>query len=95
MTDKCLRYGCIDCIHGHVVAIVSCPSKCQFRKVTGSNNNTTGLVCNIHQDLCTLTCLTILISDIMYFRIMSDIAEMEIYRLADVDFLEGCTKTFT
>ena len=77
-----------------MITIISSPSKCQLRQITGSDNDTTGLVCNIHQALGTFPCLTILISDIMYFRIMPDISEMKINRLTDIHFFQRCPQTF-
>ena len=94
MTYQRLRHGTVDCIHGHMITIISCPPKCQFGKVSCSNDNTTGLVCNIHQDLRTFPCLSVLISDIMYFRIVSDITEMQVDRFTDIDFFQSCPQTF-
>ena len=95
MTDQGLWYGCVHCIHGHVVSVIGRPSKSKLGEVSCSDHNTAGLVCNVHQNLCTFACLSVLIGDIMYLRIMSDIAEMKIYRLTDIYLLKRCSKAFT
>ena len=38
-----------------MIAIVGCPSKRQFRQITRSDQPSTGLVCDIHNDLGTLS----------------------------------------
>ena len=43
-----LRNGAVYPIHGHVVTIVSSPSKCQLRHVSGSDHHTPCLVGYIH-----------------------------------------------
>ena len=92
MTYQCLRDRSIYTIHGHVIAIIGCPAKSQLGKVSGSHKNAAFLVCRIHQDLSTLTCLAVLIRHIVDLRIMSDIPEMDIYRLFNIYLGKPCTK---
>ena len=94
MAHQCLRDRCVDRIHGHMIAIVGCPSKRQFRQITRSDNHTAGLVCDIHNDLGTLSRLTVFVCHIMVFHIMSDIPEMDCYRFADIYFPQCCPQFF-
>ena len=68
-----------------MVAIVRCPAKCQLGKITRSNDHTAGLVGKIHQNLGSLTRLSVFIRHIMLLRILSDVAEMEIDGLFDIN----------
>ena len=92
MTYQCFRDRSIHTIHGHVITIVGCPPQSQLGKISRSHKNSTFLVCRIHQDLGTLTCLTVLISHIVDVRIMSDIPEVYIYRLFNIHLSKFCTK---
>ena len=73
MADQGLRHGAVDCVHGHMVSIVGCPSESKFGEISGSYNDAAGLVCQVHQHLGALSCLGILVRDICHFRIMSDV----------------------
>ena len=68
-----------------MVTVVRCPAKCQLRKITRSDDHTAGLVGKIHQNLGSLTRLSVFIRHIVLLRILSDVAEMEIDGLFDVD----------
>ena len=83
-----LRHGTVDCIHGHMVPIVSCPSQRQFRHISGSNNHSIILVRQIHQNLSSFSCLRILISYVMHILIMSDIFKMLSYGFFDPDLFQ-------
>ena len=85
MAHQGFRYGRIDGIHRHMVAIVRCPAKCQLRKITRSDDHAAGLVGEIHQNLGSLTRLSVFIRHIMLLRILSDVAEMEIDGLFDIN----------
>ena len=85
MAHQGFRYGRIDGIHRHMVAIVRCPAKCQLGKITRSDNHTAGLVGKIHQNLRSLTRLSVFIRHIVFLRILSDITEMKIDSLLDID----------
>lgn len=68
-----------------MVTIVGCPSQSQLRQISCSHQNRAILICTVHQDLRSLSCLAVLISHIMHRRIMSNIPEMYIYRFFDID----------
>ena len=93
MTDQGLRDAGIHAIHAHVVAIIGSPAQSQLRKVAGAYHHTAHLVGKIHQNLCTLACLRILIGYIMHAGIMTDILKMLGHRLGDADFPDGNAQT--
>src|SRR5699024_6027586 len=75
MSHQRLGYGTVDRIHGHMVSIVSGPAESQFRKVAGSDYNTSGLIGDIHKDLRSFSGLSVLIRHVMNLRIVTDIPE--------------------
>ena len=87
--DEGLRYRGVDTIHAHVVTIVGSPSQSEFREVTGAYDETAKLVGEIHEDLRTLTGLTIFVSDIMHLHVMSDVLEVLCDALGDADLTDG------
>ena len=94
MADQCLWHRRIHRIHGHMISVVSRPAECQLRQIACADDHTTGLICNVHKNLGSLTCLSILVSHIVHFRILSDIPEMDIDRILDTDFHKIRIETF-
>ena len=47
----------VNAVHGHVVTIICCPAQSELGKVTRAYYDSALLVCNVHQDLRTLSCL--------------------------------------
>ena len=74
--DESLWDRHIDTIHRHVVAIISCPTKSQLREVTRSNHHTIEFIAQIHENLSSLTSLTILVGDIVHVDVVLNILEM-------------------
>ena len=93
MTDQSLWHGSIDRIHGHMIPIVGCPAKRQFREIAGSDHQSILLICNVHKNLRTLTRLRILIRHIMHRIVLSDIREMYIDCILDIHFHKLRAKT--
>ena len=89
VTDERLGHTSIDTIHRHVITIIGGPSQGEFREVARSDDNRILLVGNVHQDLRTLTCLRVLIGDIMNFRVLADILEMLGDSLSDIDLTDS------
>ena len=85
MAHQRFRYRSIDGIHRHMIAVVRCPPKCQFGKISRPNDHAAGLVCQVHQNLRSLTRLSVFIRHIVLFRILSDITKMKIDCLFDID----------
>ena len=90
MAHQCLGYSRIYAVHGHVVAVVGRPAQRQFRHVSGSDDHTARAVGNIHQDLGTLSGLSVLISHVMIVYVLPDIPEMHSHRLSDIHLTECC-----
>src|SRR5699024_1875411 len=67
-----------------MVSIVSGPAESQFRKVAGSDYNTSGLIGDIHKDLRSFSGLSDLIRNVTNLRIVTDIPEMQVHRLPDI-----------
>ena len=84
--DEGLRNGDVDGIHRHVVAIISRPSKCQFRQIAGTHHKTVGLIGNVHQNLRALSGLCVFISDIVHFCVVIYVRKMLHYGLSDIHF---------
>ena len=59
-----------------MVTVICTPSQSEFRKVTGPDYNTAMLACKIHKNLGTFAGLTVLIGQIMYGLILTDIGKM-------------------
>ena len=71
-----LRNRAVNAIHGHVVTVICSPSKSELREVACTDYKTTLLVSDIHEDLRALSCLGILICNVMNINIMIDIPEV-------------------
>src|SRR5699024_11329108 len=63
-------------IYGHVVAVVRRPAQRQLGEISGSNYHAAGLIRDVHQDLCALPCLGVLIRYVMVVYIVSDVLKM-------------------
>ena len=63
-----------------MVAVVGAPAKCQLREISGSNHESALLVSDIHEYLCSLPRLTVLISDVMHALVLSNIGKMLSHR---------------
>ena len=88
MTHQRLRHRGVDGIHRHMVAVVRSPAKRQLGQVTGANHQSAALIGKIHKNLCALARLAILIGNIVFFRIMTNIPKMGIDSVDDADFLQ-------
>ena len=87
--DEGLRNGAVDAIHGHVVGVVSAPSKGKFAEVACSDDKTVALVGNIHENLRALTSLTVLIGHVVVVEVVTDVKEVANTCFLDADFLDG------
>ena len=83
VTHEGLGYSCIHMIHGHLIAIISRPTQGQFRKVARPNLQTTNLIGHVHQNLGALSCLRVLVGDIMAIFVVPNIAEVLLHRRLD------------
>ena len=87
---QCLWNGGVDGIHAHMVAVVGCPAQSQFGEVTRADNNPAALVCQIHEDLCPFSCLTVFIGDIVNGFLLTDVRKMLPHTLLNRNFPQGC-----
>ena len=92
MAYQCLWNRRIDSIHRHMVSVISRPSKSKFRHISCTNYNSTGLIGNIHQYLCSFSCLGIFIDYTVIFRIMSDIFKMLLYCCPHRNLTQCCSQ---
>ena len=63
--DQGLGDAHIDRIHRHVVAIVGTPAEGKLREVTSADDDAACLVAHVHEYLCALASLTVLVSHVM------------------------------
>ena len=90
MADQCLGNRSIDPVHGHVVSVISGPAQSKLGHISGSDHKPSYLIGNIHQDLGTLSGLSVFVGYIMAVYVLSNILKMACNGLADIDFLKGC-----
>ena len=72
-----------------MVAVIGCPAQSQFREVASTHDDGVLLIGHVHQYLCALAGLGILVGHVVQFRILSDIAEMLGNGLGYADFAHG------
>ena len=66
----------IDSIHRHVVSVICSPAQCKLAEITRAYNYSAAGIRDVHQKICSLPGLCVLISDIVDRRIMPDVLEM-------------------
>ena len=71
-----LGNGGIDGVHTHMVAVVGAPAQSQLAEVAGSDDDTAGLVGNIHQHLGALPGLGVFKGDGVIGHIVSDVLKV-------------------
>ena len=81
-------------VHGHVIGVIRAPAKCDFGKVTRSNDNAAFFICQVHQDLGAFASLYVFVSHIELCRIVTDVLEMLQARGLDVDCSEFNAQEF-
>ena len=77
-----------------MVAIIGSPTKCQLRQVACTYHDGVLLVGHIHQNLCALAGLRVLVGDIVNRSIVIDITEVLGYSCGNTDFANGNTQGF-
>ena len=87
--DQSLWDAHIDRIHRHVVAIVGAPAEGKLREVASADNDAACLVAHIHEYLCALASLTVLVSHVVNRRIDVEVLEVLIDRILDADLLRS------
>ena len=88
MAHQRLGDGGVDGVHTHVVAVVGGPAQRQLAEVAGADDQTAGLVGQIHQHLGALPGLSVLKGDGVVVHALTDVPEVDLHRLADVHALQ-------
>ena len=76
MAHQCFGDGGVDAIHAHVVAVVGAPAQGQLGKVSGADDEASGGVGDIHQDLCPLPGLAVFKGDGVVRHIVANVLEV-------------------
>ena len=87
--DHCFRNTGIEAVHRHMVSVVCGPAKCELREVACSDHYSSGLVCDVHQDLCPFSRLRILISCVVDCRVVLYVRKMLVAGCCNRDFTRG------
>jgi hypothetical protein len=77
-----------------VVAVVRRPAKGGFRQVSRADDDSVGLICDVHQNLRALPRLRVFVHNVVYVRIVADVFEMLQDRFCDVDAAERDAEPF-
>ena len=92
MTDKSLGDGAVHGVHRHMISVIGRPPQGKLGEVAGSDHDSSGLVGDVHEYLCPLSRLTVLIGDVVHAYVVTDVAEVKGHRLVEADFPEGDTE---
>ena len=76
MADESLRHRTVYPVHGHMVPVVSCPSKSQLRQIPCSDHKATAAVGNVHDDLGPLPGLCVFKGHTVVLIVMTDVLKM-------------------
>ncbi|CAB4699141.1 unannotated protein [freshwater metagenome] len=85
ITNEGLGHAGIHVVHRHVVAVEGHPAECRLAEVAGANHHPTNLVGDIHEDLCSLAGLGVLVHDVVGVRVVTDVVEMGEHGISDRD----------
>ena len=77
-----------------MVAVVGRPTERKLRQVARTYYESARPVCYIHQYLCTLSCLCVFKSYVVFVFLLSYVFKVLCYRLCDIDFLKIYSKSF-
>ena len=72
-----------------MIPVVGGPAQGQLRQVAGADDHAAGLVGDVHEHLGALPGLTVFKGDGVVLHGLSDVPEVDLHRLADVDALQG------
>ena len=84
MPHQRLGDGGVDGIHAHVVAVVGAPAQRQFREIAGADDDTAGLVGDVHEHLGPLPGLSVFKGNGVVLHVVSDVLEMAADGIGDV-----------
>ena len=72
-----------------MVAVIGGPSQRQLRQVARTHHESAQLIAEVHQNLRTLTSLTVLVGHVMDIRVVADVLEMLRHRLGNAYLAHG------
>ena len=75
----------VDAVHTHVVAVVGGPAQRQLGEVAGADNEAAGAVGSVHQLEGAHTSLSVLEGDVQHALVLSDVLEVAVDGVGDVD----------
>ena len=76
MPDQSLWNRSIYAIHRHVVAVVCCPSECQFAEVACAHNEAIHLIGSVHEDLSAFASLSVLVGRVVLLYVVTNVVEV-------------------
>ncbi len=94
VTHQGLGHRGIDRVHAHVVAVVGGPSQGQFGQVARTDDQTLGLIGQVHEQLGTFAGLDVFEGYVVTGRVVVDVTEVLIHGRLDVDGLGGYAQEF-
>ena len=89
MAHQSLWDACVDPIHGHVIPVVGGPAQGQLGQVAGADDQPAVLIGDVHEHLGPLPGLAVLEGHRVVLHGLADVLEVDLYRAADVDALQG------
>ena len=72
-----------------MIPVVGCPAKGELREIPRSDDDAALLVCDVHEDLRPLSCLAVLIGDIVVVHVLADVLKVLCHRRGDADLLQS------
>ena len=77
-----------------MVAVIRRPAERKLGKIACADDQSAGLVCNVHQNLRALACLAVFVCDIMHGFVVADVRKMLPDRGRDIDLLYADAEFF-
>ena len=90
VTNKRFRNGSVHAVHRHVVAVVGSPAERKLRKVSCAYYHAVFSICEIHEYLGALPCLTVFVHHIVVALVVADILEVLLYRIGNIYHAQPC-----
>ena len=78
-----LGHAGVDAVHTHVVAVVGGPAQRELGQVARADHEAALLIGDIHQDLCTLAGLAVLVGHVAHRLVVADVGEVLAHGVPD------------
>ena len=86
--------GCVNAVHGHMIAVIRCPTEREFGKIARPHDESSVFVRYIHKNLRAFSRLRIFVSHVGYFFVLSDVFKMTSYGIGYIDLAESYAELF-